>query len=447
MRRFGKALGAFTVAASLTGCGMTGMAGIGSNSFKAHSLKAKADGAEWTIFLHLAASNNLEPFAYINLNEAEASIDDKKINFIVLFDGQKKGDSKIMKVVKDPNGMNKNIVSQTIDDKGAIIPKDTKEIDSGDYKTVSKFVTWGVQNYPAKKYAFMSWDHGSGLFMPNGQRVNVGPGVDRMALRQRMRDNNVTITPQGFGWDDESGNHVTTAQFTDILKAGSAAIGQPFDLAGFDACLMGHVELAYQMQGHAKNLVASEELEPGLGWDYNLWMKYLSANVTTDGEGNAAALIKGYGESYAPGGAHHGGRQADITLSNLSYDAVKNDLTPALNNLAVDLTSQLASNKAAITTARNNAQEFYNSDCADLGSFLGNLESAGVSRDATRAVRAAYKKSVTAETHAGSGMAGATGAVVYFPKNKWSWKKDYDDAGKIAFSAEKWRGFLVEFIK
>ncbi|MBM3274285.1 MAG: hypothetical protein FJZ00_03975, partial [Candidatus Sericytochromatia bacterium] len=104
MRRFGKALGAFTVAASLTGCGMTGMAGIGSNSFKAHSLKAKADGAEWTIFLHLAASNNLEPFAYINLNEAEASIDDKKINFIVLFDGQKKGDSKIMKVVKDPNG-------------------------------------------------------------------------------------------------------------------------------------------------------------------------------------------------------------------------------------------------------------------------------------------------------------------------------------------------------
>ncbi|MBM3266060.1 MAG: hypothetical protein FJZ01_00290 [Candidatus Sericytochromatia bacterium] len=443
MRRIGLALGAVTVAASLAGCGMSPANGLGTNAFKGLGFTTKSSDAEWTIMLHLAASNNLESFAYINLNEAEAGINSDKVNFIVLFDGNKKGDSKIMKVVRDPKGMNTTLVSPTIDDNGAVVPKDTKEIDSGDYRTVQKFVQWTAANYPAKKFAYVSWDHGSGIFAPNGQRINLGPGVDRMALKRQMRASNQPISSQGFAWDDETGNHVTTAQFTDILKAAP----KPFEMTGMDACLMAHVEMAYQMQGYGKNLVASEELEPGLGWDYNEWLSALSANPSADGAAHGAMIVKGFHKSYTPGGAHYGGRQQDVTLSNLSYDAVKNDLTPALNNLSDQLLAQMATDKAAIKAARSGSVEFYNSDCADLGSFVAKIESVASLKGAAKAVRDAYGKAVTAEAHAGSGVEGASGGVVYFPESKWSWKKDYDDASKIAFAGEKWRTFLAEFIK
>jgi hypothetical protein len=450
MRRFGLALGAFSVAASLVGCGtMSTMSGVGTSKFNGLGFTTKNTGAEWTIMLHLAGSNNLEPFAFEDLNEIEAGLKSDKVNFIVLFDGTKKGDSKIMKMVNDPAGYNTKIVSPTVDDKGAVIPAD-KEIDSGDYKTVSKFVDFTVKNFPAKKYAFMSWDHGSGIFTPQGARVNLGPSVDRMALKQTLRRQNITISPLGFGWDDETGNHVTTAQFTPILETGAKAAGQALDLAGFDACLMAHVEMAYQTKGHAKNLVASEELEPGKGWDYTGWMKSLSANPAADGAGNAAYLVDSYYKSYTPGGNQYGGRQNDITLSNLSYDAVKNELTPALNTLAEDLLAAMPTDKAAYKTARTNAQNFYNSDCADLGSFLDKLTASRVNGkvlSSAKTVRAAYSKAVTAEAHAGTGMAGATGAVVYFPENKWSWKAAYGDPNQIAFAAEKWGKFLAEFIK
>ncbi len=450
MRRFGLALGVFSVAASLVGCGtMSPMGNVGNSQFKGLGFNTKGDGAEWTIMLHLAGSNNLESFAFKDLNEVEAELKSDKVNFIVLFDGTKKGDSKIMKMVNDPAGYNTKLVSPTVDDKGAVIPAD-KEIDSGDYKTISKFVDYTVNAFPAKKYAFMSWDHGSGIFTPQGQRLNLGPAVDRMALKQQLRRQNITVSPLGFGWDDETGNHVSTAQFTPILEAGAKAAGAPFEVAGFDACLMAHVEMTYQTKGFAKNLVASEELEPGDGWDYRGWMKSLSANPAADGATMAGYLVKAYYESYTPGGNQYGGRQNDITLSNASYDVVKNELTPALNTLSNDLLAAMGTDKQAIKTARTNSQNFYNSDCADLGSFLDKLSASKVDSrliQSAKAVRAAYSKSVTAEVHAGTGMAGATGAVVYFPENKYSWKKAYDDPNQIAFGAEKWRTFLAEFIK
>ncbi len=41
-----------------------------------------------------------------------------------------------------------------------------------------------------------------------------------------------------------------------------------FDLVGFDACLMASVEVAKIIEPHAKYMIASEELEPGHGWQW-----------------------------------------------------------------------------------------------------------------------------------------------------------------------------------
>lgn len=42
--------------------------------------------------------------------------------------------------------------------------------------------------------------------------------------------------------------------------------GATFELIGFDACLMSSIEIASRLQGVARYMVASEEIEPEWGW-------------------------------------------------------------------------------------------------------------------------------------------------------------------------------------
>ncbi|MEB3298468.1 MAG: clostripain-related cysteine peptidase [Candidatus Sericytochromatia bacterium] len=450
MMRFAKAAAATALATSLVGCGTSvGLLGANGGAFGAKS----RNQAEWTFMLHLGAANNLEPFAGINLNEIEAAIDDKNVNFIVLFDGQRKGDSKIYRMTRDANGNNKVIVSPVIDDKGAVIPADTKEIDSGDVRTAARFTQWAIKNYPAKKYGYLMWDHGSGIFTPQGQRVNLAPGVDRNGIKRVLAGSGMSAN--GICWDDETGNHMSTAQFGDVVAAAAQAAGKPLDMVGFDACLMAHVELVYQMKGNGLNMVASEELEPGLGWDYMGWMKRLTANPSADGALTSKYLVQAYGESYKPGGNHaKDGREQEITLSAVSYAGVKNNLVPAMNALASELVASLPAEKAAIQAARRSTQEFYNSDCGDIGSFVGHLGNQTRNprlRQAAASTQQALDSAVIAEVHNGKwtteGTKGATGLVVFFPETKSQWKNAYNDPNQIAFAAEGWRNFLVEYLK
>lgn len=50
------------------------------------------------------------------------------------------------------------------------------------------------------------------------------------------------------------------------------------DIIGFDACLMATYEMAVHLPSYADYMVASEELEPSLGWSYDGWLGDLAAN-------------------------------------------------------------------------------------------------------------------------------------------------------------------------
>ncbi len=55
-----------------------------------------------------------------------------------------------------------------------------------------------------------------------------------------------------------------------------------FDIVGFDACLMGTIEIAYMLEPYADYLIASEETEPAYGWDYTSWLNALGENTAID---------------------------------------------------------------------------------------------------------------------------------------------------------------------
>lgn len=412
-----------SMAFGLAGCGrdmaptVPGMNNAGN--YNAMARRKAEKGGKWTVLVQMAAENNLYRFGLEDLNEMEAGLPtDGSVDVYVLFDGIKDGDSAIYHVKKD-TGVNGDIVSEKVSAPD-VIPA-SNEIDSGDAAISAKFVAWAGKNAPADHTAISFWDHGSGLFhgAPN------------------------PIT-KGFCWDDNGSNH-ETADLTPIGNAFKSASGKPFAFVGFDACLMAHGEIAYQLAGLSDYLVASEELEPGKGWDYNGWLKSIGGTNRTPAA-VASAVVDSYGTSYAPGGSQTSGRD-EITLSAVDINAFTGNVIPALNAFVTAANANMPAEKAAFQAARNKTQMFYNRDCGDLGNFMANLKATSKNaalKAATDKLTAAVGSAVIRETHSKK-FTGATGMVLYFPTPTQSINSSYTDPAKIAFAATEWKSFLKNY--
>ena len=116
-----------------------------------------------------------------------------------------------------------------------------------DPATLTDFIKYCAQNYPANRNELILWDHGGG-----------------------------SVT--GFGYDEKNGNgdSMTLAGINTALKNA----GVTFDFIGFDACLMATAETALVLDNYADYLIASEETEPGIGWYYTNWLTKLSSNTS-----------------------------------------------------------------------------------------------------------------------------------------------------------------------
>ncbi|MEB3223630.1 MAG: clostripain-related cysteine peptidase [Candidatus Sericytochromatia bacterium] len=422
-KRSAALLASSTLVLGLAGCGSNFASAPGMTkrglAYNAAAKRRAEKGGKWAILVHLAAENNLYRFALEDLNEMEAGIPtDGSVDVYVFFDGIKNGDSCVYKIKRD-SGMNGNIISEKIP--VPFIPA-SNEVDSGDPKVVAAFVDWAGKNVKADHTMISFWDHGSGIFhgAPN------------------------PIT-KGFGWDD-NGTNLETSDLTLIGNTFRAAAGKGFDILGFDACLMAHGEIAYQVKGNADYLVASEELEPGAGWDYKGWLTAVGKLAEKTPAAVGSALVDTYHASYQPGGSQSSGRD-DTTLSLVDVNALTANVVPALNEFVTSAVAAMGSEKAALQGARSKAQTFYNRDCADLGSFLGNVKAS--TRDkalsaATSKLDAAYRSAIVREAHSADN-AGATGLVLYFPTPTQSINGSYGDPAKIAFADTAWGKFLKAY--
>ena len=112
-------------------------------------------------------------------------------------------------------------------------------------ETLTRFIKYASENYPATRNMLILWDHGAG-----------------------------SIT--GYGYDEKNAS-AGAMSLSGINRALTDA-GIKFDAVGFDACLMATYETALMLEPHADYLIASEETEPGIGWYYTDWLTHLSKN-------------------------------------------------------------------------------------------------------------------------------------------------------------------------
>ena len=108
--------------------------------------------------------------------------------------------------------------------------------DMGDYATLTDFLRFGREKYPAEQYALILWDHGGGAL-------------------------------EGVCWDEQFPS--SRLSIEEIRKAVvEADMGGKLSWIGFDACLMGSLEVASGLSSVADYMIASQETEPSFGWNY-----------------------------------------------------------------------------------------------------------------------------------------------------------------------------------
>lgn len=113
---------------------------------------------------------------------------------------------------------------------------DMGEQNIGDPALLAGFLNLGLTYFPAERTNLILWNHGGGSVYGYGNDELTGDGLVLTELNSAFASSMVSEKPLGF--------------------------------IGFDACLMGSLETACILSPYADFLVASEEIEPGTGWDY-----------------------------------------------------------------------------------------------------------------------------------------------------------------------------------
>ena len=219
----------------------------------------------------------------------------------------------------------------------------------GDEKTLTSFLAFCKEKYSADHQVFIFWDHGGG---------SIG-GV--------ANDENFDFKALSLKEINNSFKKVYTA----------SAARPPFEIIGFDACLMATLDTANAVSGFAKYLVASQEVEPANGWHYTAWVNALGANTSISPE----ALGKTICDTYLEGceEAQTAGN-ATLSLIDLGKISFVNLAYNALGLEAVSLAMDDDSFYAAYGRQAKAAENYVNSrsegytNMVDLGSLVRRLK-------------------------------------------------------------------------
>ncbi len=406
----------------------------------------QADEAEWLLMFYVDADDDtLELDMLIDLQEAELVGSTDQVHIVAQvdrfkgsFDGM--GDFTGAKRFYITQDEDVNVIgSEVIDELG--------EVNMADSETLLDFITWAVENYPAKKRMLVLSDHGIGWPGGFGDPDPDVQGAHNIFLREAFGHDNLWLMEI-----DET-----------LAKAQKATGIEQFDIVGFDACLMAQLEIFSAIAPYARYSVASEETEPGVGWAYTAFLSELVKNPEMDGADLSQAIVATYIDQdmrprIDPDFA--GGLEPEVVAAQLFHDATLTavDLSQlgavhaGLNDLTVALS---AIDQKAVAQARSYAQSYesvfgdeWPSPYIDLGSFLGNVTTQSQDPNlklAADALMAAVGDAVIAERH-GAGRPGSTGIAIYFPVPAlWAMEDNwgYTQVAARFAEASQWDEFLA----
>ena len=367
----------------------------------------------WTVLVYMAADNNLEPFAIADIEEMLAAKTGAAVRFVVQLDRHDGYSNKGFGGIADFTGTKRLLIQAG----KATVIEDLGELSTGAAKTLADFVAWGVKAYKSDRTALVLWNHGHAW--------------------------------QGFGGDEQANHDLLTAAELDTALATSMqqAGVKTLDFIGFDACLMGNLATASIAAKYSRYMIASEDLEPGHGWDYTAFAAIANAPNMPIGK-LGEALINAFAAQ-----AHQRGRQSSITLAVLDLQQL-----PALLEQVAAMTKLLGADLAKVARSigrgHNRVQRFGRSpnpkkayhmvDLGDLAKKLNDFEPAvGPIKDK---LLTALAKMVLYKVD-GKATRNSHGLALYFPPIDAFYRTGYDNVSDVGDWRSTLKGYYTEASK
>lgn len=371
----------------------------------------QGEAGTWLVMMYQNADDEiLENDIYIDLNEAEMVGSSKQVTIVSQidrYDGAFYGDG-------DWTNARRYLVERDDDLQrvNSTLLQDLDEVDSGSWKTLVDFADWAISNYPAEKYVLILSDHGAGWT---------------------------------GGWNDDQPVEGSFMTVNDIDRAlgqilADTGIGQ-FELVGYDACLMSHLEPIFATAPHARYMVASQETEPALGWAYSSFLADLTANPEMSGAELSRKIVDSYivGDGRITNDLARNAFVEEIFGYQVSQEELAEEMSDNITLAAIDLSKVPAINEALnnllltinrldqglVAEARTYAQSFESvfgednpSPFIDLGHFASLLQE-GLPNDApldgaVEQLNQSFQSALVAERH-GPSLPASSGFAIYFP--------------------------------
>ena len=365
-----------------------------------------------TLLIYMAADNNLDKEALKDLESIRTSSVGSNINIVVQLDRD------TLPNVREGFRYHFQNGEEHVEKLG--------EFNSGDPELLKTFIEEAMSKYSSEKVIVIVWSHGSGVDDKNPYADFIGTKKEREVKRSKLFELKSRPYEQeliGIAYDD------TSKDFLDNLELKKALdTSKKIDVIGFDACLMGMFEIAYQLKNRAKVMVGSQYVEPPSGWDYSKIIKELKL------EENSFIMGKQLVEFYANSDEHP---TDDITQSAFNLEVV-DDVARDLDAFSKVLLENVK-DKKELKYKFLSSQLFGRSDYVDLIDFLENIEHSLKIESFEPYIKKLLNSLdifILANYTRGHSMRGANGVSIYFPSKKSPNKETFEMYAKLDFSQE-----------
>jgi len=372
--------------------------------------------AKWLMMVYMDSDNNLEPNSIFDIDKLESAGSTDEVIIVVQWDrnpGYETSNG-------DWAGTKRFIIRKGVEDWVVESEElmDLGELDMGNPDTLSGFISWAVEKYPAEKYLLEVWDHGGGW----------GPHTQDETSQSEMSVSGLASALEKSGFNPEN-------------KA---------DLLVLNQCLMGQIDVAYALSPYAKAMVASEEIVPGPGIEYSGPLSELVKNPGMDERELAALLVEHYEKFYTDVFP-----QPFTTIA--AYDLSKMEgVSSAMENLISALEKNIEENWPAIGRSVYFSEAFAkyggmatikslsSYDLVDFAGLAAKELADNDTKQASAELASAIDELVISEYHAREHPF-ANGLSFYFPEDEVLYNGEYPSASAFA-SDSGWDAFLRKYI-
>ena len=362
--------------------------------------------ADFTLLAYMCGAD-LQSDACEDIYEMGIAENGDDVNIVVLAGGATEWD------FDELSGNTRNLV--TIRDGAFETIEDWGWASMGSEESLLEFLEYGLTHYPARRTAVVLWDHGAG-------------------------------SAAGVCFDDttEDEDGLTLVEINDVLYDLDERLGGfHIDIFGCDACLMATYEMAAMLSYYDIDcFVASEELEPGLGWHYTPWLEA----VEDDPDITTLALCEQIVDSYMEAGL----KDAPDDYLTLSVVDLKQlwPLQEAVERVGAALQGELErGNVADVRRGRSRMYTFGaymdgSWDMVDMGAMLDayarfDPESAAEARKALDAAVPIRRQT--------DNLDACSGLSVLIPQDIKNEFGEYSEGMDLSFYMPEWIGFVKRY--